>query len=49
MDEFYKAFKSKNIQPISILGYLFAVYLSLKHILNLKNEYTYVIVFLLFW
>ncbi|EQK43509.1 MULTISPECIES: phosphatidate cytidylyltransferase [Paraclostridium] len=48
LDEFYKAFKSKNIQPISILGYLFAVYLSLKHILNLKNEYTYVIVFLLF-
>ena len=32
LDEFYKAFKSKSIQPISILGYLFAIYLSIKNI-----------------
>lgn len=48
IDEFYKAFKSKNIQPISILGYLFAIYLSIKNIFNLQIEYTHVFVFMLF-
>ncbi|WP_373598081.1 phosphatidate cytidylyltransferase [Paraclostridium bifermentans] len=48
LDEFYKAFKSKNIQPISILGYLFAIYLSIKNIFNLQIEYTYIFVFILF-
>ncbi|MDU7905412.1 MAG: phosphatidate cytidylyltransferase, partial [Peptostreptococcaceae bacterium] len=41
LDEFYKAFKSKSIQPISILGYVFAIYLSMRHVLNLNSEYTY--------
>ncbi|MGL5756979.1 MAG: phosphatidate cytidylyltransferase [Paraclostridium sp.] len=48
LDEFYKAFKSKNIQPISILGYLFAIFLSIKNIFNLQIEYTHVFVFTLF-
>ncbi|GAA0861543.1 phosphatidate cytidylyltransferase [Paraclostridium tenue] len=48
LDEFYKAFKSKSIQPISILGYLFAIYLSIKNIFKLQTEYTYIFVFILF-
>ena len=48
LDEFYKAFKSKSIQPISILGYVFAIYLSMRHVLNLNSEYTYILVFTLF-
>jgi phosphatidate cytidylyltransferase len=48
LDEFYKAFKNKNIKPISILGYLFAIYLSIKNIFNLQSEYTYIFVFILF-
>ncbi|SCI78526.1 Phosphatidate cytidylyltransferase [uncultured Clostridium sp.] len=48
LDEFYKAFKNKSIQPISILGYLFAIYLSIKNIFKLQTEYTYIFVFILF-
>lgn len=48
LDEFYKAFKRKSIQPISILGYLFAIYLSIKNIFKLQTEYTYIFVFILF-
>ena len=48
LDEFYKAFKSKDIQPISILGFLFAIFLSLKNIFNLPIEYTYITMFILF-
>ncbi len=48
LDEFYKAFKAKNIQPINILGFMFAVYLAIKNIFNLAEEYTYIAVFILF-
>lgn len=48
LNEFYKAFKSKDINPLFIIGYIFAVYLGIKNTFNLHIEYTYVIVFILF-
>ena len=48
LDEFYKAFKSKDVKPISILGFIFAIYLPLKNTFNLVGEYTYITIFILF-
>ena len=48
LNEFYKAFNKKDINPIFNIGYIFSAYLALKNILNLNVEYTYVIIFVLF-
>ena len=48
LNEFYKAFKVKDIHPIPIIGYIFIVYLGLKNIFNLGGEYTYIVIFGLF-
>lgn len=48
LNEFYKAFKNKDINPLFIIGYLFAIYLGIKNTFNLNVEYTYVTVFILF-
>ena len=48
LNEFYKAFKAKDIHPIPIIGYIFIVYLGLKNIFNLGGEYTYIVIFGLF-
>ena len=49
LDEFYKAFKSKDVKPISILGFIFAIYLPIKNTFNLVEEYTYITIFILFF
>ncbi|MEF9991642.1 MAG: phosphatidate cytidylyltransferase [Romboutsia sp.] len=46
--EFYKAFKSKGINPIFSVGYIFAIYLGLKNTFGLPLEYTYAVFFVLF-
>lgn len=48
LNEFYKAFKGKDINPLFIIGYIFAVYLGIKNAFDLNIEYTYVVVFILF-
>lgn len=48
LNEFYKAFKHKDINPLFIIGYIFAIYLGIKNTFNLDAEYTYVLVFILF-
>lgn len=48
LNEFYKSFKGKDINPLFIIGYIFAVYLGIKNTFNLNVEYTYVVVFILF-
>ncbi|MGL5711776.1 MAG: phosphatidate cytidylyltransferase [Paraclostridium sp.] len=48
LDEFYKAFKAKNIYPMSILGFIFAIYLAIKNNFNLAGEYTAIVGFILF-
>lgn len=48
LNEFYKAFKVKNINPIFYIGYSFAIYLTFKNIFDLRIEYTYAFAFLLF-
>ena len=48
LNEFYKAFKHKDINPLFIIGYIFAIYLGIKNTFNLDVEYTYVLVFILF-
>ncbi|MGL4796900.1 MAG: phosphatidate cytidylyltransferase [Paraclostridium sp.] len=48
LDEFYKAFKAKDIKPIRILGFIFAIYLAIKNTFGLAGEYTYIAIFILF-
>lgn len=48
LNEFYKAFKVKDINPLFSIGYIFSVYLAVKNALNLSVEYTYVVFFILF-
>lgn len=48
INEFYKAFKVKEINPIFSIGYIFAFYLFLKNYLSLDMNYTYVVMFFLF-
>ena len=48
LNEFYKAFKVKEINPIFWIGYAFAAYLIAKNVFNLPIEYTYSFLFLLF-
>ncbi len=48
LQEFYKAFNSKNIKPISGIGYIFVGYLLLKNIYDLNIEYTHIVIFALF-
>lgn len=48
LNEFYKAFKPKEIHPIYYIGYIFSIYLTFKNIFNLRLEYTYAVAFILF-
>ena len=48
LHEFYKAFEAKEIEPVFIVGYIFAAYLAIKNIFNLPLMYTYAIIFGLF-
>ena len=48
INEFYKAFKIKEINPIFILGYIFAFYLFIKNCFGLGMNYTYIVMFVLF-
>lgn len=48
LNEFYKAFKAKDIHPIFFIGYVFSAYLAVKNTFKLPIEYTYVIIFILF-
>lgn len=48
IDEFYKAFKEKEMYPIFYLGYIFSFYLLIKNYLNLNISYTCAIIFILF-
>ena len=48
LNEFYKAFQEKNINPLLNIGYIFAGYLGIKNIFNLPVEYTYMFLFILF-
>ncbi|MEN2556558.1 hypothetical protein, partial [Acinetobacter baumannii] len=41
LHEFYKAFEAKEIEPVFIVGYIFAAYLAIKNIFNLPLMYTY--------
>ncbi|MGM9535358.1 MAG: phosphatidate cytidylyltransferase [Intestinibacter sp.] len=48
INEFYKAFKEKDINPIFSLGYIFAFYLFIKNCFGLEMNYTYIVIFILF-
>ena len=48
INEFYKAFKIKEINPIFSLGYIFAFYLFIKNCFGLDMNYTYIMMFFLF-
>lgn len=48
INEFYKAFKVKEINPIFSLGYIFAFYLLIKNYFGLQMNYTYMVMFILF-
>lgn len=48
LHEFYKAFEAKEIEPVFIVGYIFAAYLAIKNIFNLPLMYTYAMIFGLF-
>ncbi|MEG2787847.1 MAG: phosphatidate cytidylyltransferase [Romboutsia sp.] len=48
LNEFYKAFKAKDINPLFNIGYIFTGYIGIKNIFDLSIEYTYVTVFILF-
>ena len=47
INEFYKAFKVKQINPIFSLGYIFAFYLFIKNCFGLRMNYTYIVMFIL--
>ncbi len=46
--EFYKAFRSKNIYPMYLLGYLSIGYILAKNIMNIENIYITMFMFILF-
>ncbi|MGM9530457.1 phosphatidate cytidylyltransferase, partial [Intestinibacter sp.] len=48
INEFYKAFKEKEINPIFSLGYVFAFYLFIKNCFSLEMNCTYIVIFILF-
>lgn len=48
MHEFYYAFEAKDIKPIYLLGYIFAAYLGVKHILGLPAAAIYIMTYVLF-
>lgn len=48
LHEFYKAFQTKNINPLFNVGYIFAGYLLIKNIYGLGIEYSYAVAFVLF-
>lgn len=48
LNEFYKAFKGKDIRPLFSIGYISAIYLGIKNVFNLPVEYTYALFFALF-
>ncbi|RDY23900.1 phosphatidate cytidylyltransferase [Romboutsia maritimum] len=49
LNEFYKAFKEKDINPLFNIGYMFAAYIGIKNIFSLPVEYTCMIIFMLFF
>lgn len=48
INEFYKAFRNKEIYPVFSLGYLVAIYIFVKNCLKLDMNYTYIVIFILF-
>lgn len=48
LNEFYKAFKVKNINPLFNIGYIFSGYLLIKNIYGLDVQYSYAVAFILF-
>ena len=48
LNEFYKAFQAKDINPLFNIGYAFAGYLLIKNAYGLGIEYSYAVAFILF-
>ncbi|MGL5329272.1 MAG: phosphatidate cytidylyltransferase [Peptostreptococcaceae bacterium] len=48
LNEFYKAFKVKDINPLFNIGYIFAGYLLIKNTYELDIAYSYALIFALF-